>query len=56
LIELREMPVACMDSRLFDALTSIRTDRSDAPFMINLIVWIAIVVAIVYKLRPSALP
>ncbi len=26
----------------------------DAPFMINLLVWIAIVVAIVYKLRPSA--
>jgi decaprenyl-phosphate phosphoribosyltransferase len=26
----------------------------DAPFMINLFVWIAIVVAIVYKLRPSA--
>jgi 4-hydroxybenzoate polyprenyltransferase len=28
----------------------------DAPFMINLIVWIAIVVAIVYKLRPSTVP
>jgi 4-hydroxybenzoate polyprenyltransferase len=28
----------------------------DAPFMINLFVWIAIVVAIVYKLRPSAHP
>ena len=26
----------------------------DAPFMINLFIWIAIVVAIVYKLRPSA--
>jgi 4-hydroxybenzoate polyprenyltransferase len=28
----------------------------DAPFMINLLVWIAIVVAIVYKLRPSPGP
>jgi 4-hydroxybenzoate polyprenyltransferase len=28
----------------------------DAPFMINLFIWIAIVVAIVYKLRPSAAP
>jgi 4-hydroxybenzoate polyprenyltransferase len=26
----------------------------DAPFMINLFIWVAIVVAIVYKLRPSA--
>jgi hypothetical protein len=25
----------------------------DAPFMINLFIWVAIVVAIVYKLRPS---
>jgi hypothetical protein len=28
----------------------------DAPFMINLFVWVAIVVAIVYKLRPNAAP
>jgi 4-hydroxybenzoate polyprenyltransferase len=28
----------------------------DAPFMVNLFVWVAIVVAIVYKLRPSPAP
>jgi 4-hydroxybenzoate polyprenyltransferase len=28
----------------------------DAPFMINLFVWVCVVVAIVYKLRPSAGP
>jgi hypothetical protein len=26
----------------------------DAPFMLNLLVWIIVVVVIVYKLRPSA--
>jgi hypothetical protein len=26
----------------------------DAPFMINLFIWVAIVVAIVYRLRPSS--